>query len=197
MAEVRAGRPRSESTRLAILQATADLTAEVGYSNVTIEAIAARAGAGKQTIYRWWSSKALILADAAIAGFLDLAAPPVRDTGQLDADLKAWVLSTADSLANPAAREVVRALASAASDDSQEAGRLYEHSTGPQYEALLARLRAGQAAEQLSAAVDPVAIADALMGTVLFRLLAGLPISSSLTGIVDALLASSSATPEA
>jgi AcrR family transcriptional regulator len=52
---------RSEQSRQAIVSAATDLCVEVGYAATTIEAIAARAGVGKQTIYRWWPSKAAVL----------------------------------------------------------------------------------------------------------------------------------------
>ncbi len=52
---------RSEQSRQAILAAAADLCMEIGYAATTVEAIAARAGVGKQTIYRWWPSKAAVL----------------------------------------------------------------------------------------------------------------------------------------
>lgn len=55
---------RSEQSRQAILSAAFDLVAESGYARLTIEAIAARAGVGKQTIYRWWPSKGAVLVDA-------------------------------------------------------------------------------------------------------------------------------------
>ena len=60
---------RSEKSRRAIYDAALALVAEVGYPKTTIEGIAARAGVGKQTIYRWWSSKADVLLEA----FLDLS----------------------------------------------------------------------------------------------------------------------------
>jgi AcrR family transcriptional regulator len=52
---------RSEQSRQAILAAAAELCVEIGYAATTVEAIAARAGVGKQTIYRWWPSKAAVL----------------------------------------------------------------------------------------------------------------------------------------
>lgn len=61
---------RSDRSRRAIYDAALALVGETGYARTTIEGIAARAGVGKQTIYRWWPSKAAVLMEA----FLDLAA---------------------------------------------------------------------------------------------------------------------------
>ena len=60
----RAGRPRSEAVRLALLEAAYALVVERGYGAVTMTEIAAAAGAGKQTIYRWWDSKPALVLDA-------------------------------------------------------------------------------------------------------------------------------------
>ncbi|ORB81012.1 TetR/AcrR family transcriptional regulator, partial [Mycobacterium timonense] len=49
-----APRRRSEKSRTAIVTATRELLLERGFDGLTIEAVAARAGVGKQTIYRWW-----------------------------------------------------------------------------------------------------------------------------------------------
>ncbi|GAB3885912.1 hypothetical protein GCM10027612_22110 [Microbispora bryophytorum subsp. camponoti] len=57
-------RRRSETSRRAILTAAFELVGEVGYAKLSIEGIAARAGVGKQTIYRWWPSKGAVLFDA-------------------------------------------------------------------------------------------------------------------------------------
>ena len=58
------GRPRSEHARLAILRSTLRLLGENGFSNLTIEAVAAHASVGKTTVYRWWPNKAALIADA-------------------------------------------------------------------------------------------------------------------------------------
>jgi AcrR family transcriptional regulator len=58
------GRPRSERAHEAILEATLDLLVEEGFSRMSIEAVATRAGVGKATIYRRWPSKADLVAEA-------------------------------------------------------------------------------------------------------------------------------------
>ena len=58
------GRPRSEDARLAVLHAADDLLVSEGYAAMTMKGIAERAGVGRQTLYRWWSSKAEILLEA-------------------------------------------------------------------------------------------------------------------------------------
>jgi AcrR family transcriptional regulator len=56
--------PRVERSRRVILAAALDLLAEVGYGGLTIEAVAARAGVGKSTIYRHWCGKLDVVEDA-------------------------------------------------------------------------------------------------------------------------------------
>ena len=79
------GRPRSERSRRAILDAAAKLLTERGYADITIEGVAAEAGVGKTTIYRWWSTKAAIYIDL----YSELAAQivPPPDTGSVERDL--------------------------------------------------------------------------------------------------------------
>ncbi|MEU7604799.1 TetR/AcrR family transcriptional regulator, partial [Streptomyces sp. NPDC041003] len=82
---------RSDRSRRAILDAALTLVGEVGYNKLTIEAIAARAGVGKQTIYRWWPSKAAVLLDASLALAGDAETEGgwtgFPDTGDLAGDL--------------------------------------------------------------------------------------------------------------
>src|SRR2546429_4358041 len=91
-APTRPGRKRSEQSRQAILGAAFDLFGEVGYAGLTIEGIAARSGTGKQTVYRWWPSKADVMLDA-LAEKADLNVP-IPDNGTFAADLRAFLTAT-------------------------------------------------------------------------------------------------------
>lgn len=82
-----AGRPRSEEAHQAILDATLELLAEVGFSALTVEGVANRAGVGKATIYRRWPSKLPLVVEA----FGQLPAFEDVDTGSLEGDLKAML----------------------------------------------------------------------------------------------------------
>ena len=82
-------RRRSKSHN-AILNATVKLLEAKGYKDLTIEGIAAEAGAGKQTIYRWWGSKAELVMEAYMA--VSDVRVPEPDTGTLRGDLKAILL---------------------------------------------------------------------------------------------------------
>jgi AcrR family transcriptional regulator len=86
----RVGRPRSEKTRLAILEAAADLLVEGGFSAITIESIAARAGVSKVTIYKWWPSRGSVAIDAYFHRFRQTLTFP--DTGNVAEDLLAQML---------------------------------------------------------------------------------------------------------
>jgi AcrR family transcriptional regulator len=81
------GRPRSLRAEQAILKAAAQLLAEGGLGDMTIEEVAERAGVGKASIYRRWPNKAALAFDAFIEEYL--AGLPLRDTGSLRGDLLA------------------------------------------------------------------------------------------------------------
>ncbi len=78
---------QNEKVRMAILNAAFTLVGEIGYDKLTIEGIAKRAGAGKQTLYRWWSSKALVLLEALVENVQDELV--FEDTGNVREDLLA------------------------------------------------------------------------------------------------------------
>ncbi len=88
----RPGRKRDASRDPAILDAAVEVLAEVGYDGMTIDMVAARAKAGKATVYRRWASKSELVIDAVAClknADLDMASLP--DTGTLRGDLVAMI----------------------------------------------------------------------------------------------------------
>jgi AcrR family transcriptional regulator len=77
---------RSAAKHRKIVAAAISLVAEQGYHATTVEAVAARAEAGKQTIYRWWPSKAALFVE--VYGALVPAAELRHDTGSVATDLR-------------------------------------------------------------------------------------------------------------
>ncbi|MEZ7128978.1 TetR/AcrR family transcriptional regulator [Nonomuraea sp. AD125B] len=147
---------RSQRSRQAILTAARELVSEVGFAKLSIEAIAARAGVGKQTIYRWWPSKGAVVLDAFLAlseggPEHDLALP---DTGDLEADLKTVMRATVAEFADPAFEGPVRALNLEIINDPALAAQYREKLAGPVDEAKKERLRSAQKAGQLAAGAD-------------------------------------------
>jgi len=152
---------RSERSRLAILTAARDLLTEAGYAELTIEAIAARAGVGKQTIYRWWPGKGAVILDALVETAADATLP---DTGDLRADLRLVLRATVAELAEPALSATTRALTIETLGNEQLAAQVRDRLLRPQLEAVKQRLRGGQAAGQLRADADLDQAVEALIG---------------------------------
>src|SRR5262245_34265059 len=83
----RRGHPRDARCDHAILQATLDLLVEAGAANLSIDGVAARAGVGKATIYRRWSSKEALVLETLSS---DATTIEIPDTGSLRGDLVAY-----------------------------------------------------------------------------------------------------------
>ncbi|MFJ6750645.1 TetR/AcrR family transcriptional regulator [Streptomyces sp. NPDC091266] len=153
---------RSERSRRAIFEAALTLVGEVGYQKLTIEGIASRAGVGKQTIYRWWPSKAAVLLDAFTVDVDDYA-DGVPDTGDLAADLKSVLRATADEFNNPAFQAPYRALAVAGANDEELSRAFVARLLEPGIQVYVDRLRAAQEAGQVDADADPRVAAEMLL----------------------------------
>ncbi|MFF8963742.1 TetR/AcrR family transcriptional regulator [Streptomyces globisporus] len=183
---------RSDRSRRAIHDAALALVTEVGYRRTTIEGIAARAGVGKQTIYRWWPSKAAVLMDA----FLDLAgrsaegaesggeaqsdeaAQGIPDTGDLVADLKLVLRATVDELNDPVLEAPTRALTAEGIVDAKLGAEFVHKLLDPQLALYVTRLRAAQEAGDVRADVDPRIALELLIGPLMHRwLLRTLPLT--------------------
>ncbi|MFI9007919.1 TetR/AcrR family transcriptional regulator [Actinosynnema sp. NPDC053489] len=159
----RNGTRRSERSRVAILTATRELIGEVGYAKLTIEAIAARAGVGKQTIYRWWPSKGAVVFDSLLAlGEAPDGGRELPDTGDVEADLKAVLRATAAEFSDPAFEAPIRALNTEIINDPELAALYREKMEGPTRAAKLRRLRSARDAGQLAADADLDLLVDLL-----------------------------------
>jgi AcrR family transcriptional regulator len=114
-ARAHGGRPRSERARVAVLHAVDDLLVEVGYAAMTMKGIAERAGVGRQTVYRWWSTKAEILFEASVLDAAsELASEPQEDAA---ADLTAYLDALSRFLTSSPAGAAYRALLGEAQHD--------------------------------------------------------------------------------
>jgi AcrR family transcriptional regulator len=193
MTESRPGRPRSPVVHAAILDATRALLIENGYADVSMDRVASHAGVGKQTLYRRWSSKAPLVAEAVMDAYREGGAFDMPYTGDVAADLRAWLRGNANALAAPQNAALVRALAAAAADDPHAGEALYSQLTGPQHDAVVQRLQQGVDAGQVRVDTDVEAVADAIIGATLYRVLAR-PATRGETvqrfdGLIDALIA--------
>ncbi|HEX2214248.1 MAG TPA: TetR/AcrR family transcriptional regulator [Mycobacterium sp.] len=101
------GRPRDKRIDGAVLRATVELLAETGYVELTVDAIARRAGTSKPAIYRRWPGKAHVVHEAV---FPVNAATELPDTGSLSGDVREMVRRTAGVLTTPAARAALPGL---------------------------------------------------------------------------------------
>jgi AcrR family transcriptional regulator len=145
---------RSERSTKAILDAARALVSELGYAKVSIEAIATRAGVGKQTIYRWWPSKGAVVFDSFLV--LSEGGDGIRlpDTGDIEADLKTVMRATVAEFADPAFEAPIRALNIEIIADPALTALYHEKLAGPVDEAKKERLRSAQRAGQLATEAD-------------------------------------------
>jgi len=166
----RPGRKRSEESRLAILKAAAELTAEVGYAGLTIEGIAARSGAGKQTIYRWWPSKADVLLDA-LTTKADLYIP-VPDEGSYRDDLRAFLTATFELARRDEVVGMLRALMAEAQINPEFGERFRNDFLRHRRDALGVVLSRAGARGDLPPGLPPETVTDIVFGTLWYRILA-------------------------
>jgi AcrR family transcriptional regulator len=164
------GRPRSEASRQAILAAALALAGEVGYAALTVEGIAARAGVGKQTIYRWWPSKADVLLEAgAVKAELHV---PVTDHGSYRADLRAFLEASYAIGNHPRFADLLRALMAEAQLDQDFWARFRAAFLERRRDALAVITDRARERGDLPASPDPATVADIVFGTIWYRILA-------------------------
>jgi AcrR family transcriptional regulator len=164
------GRKRSEQTRLAILTAAYELTTEVGFPDLTIEGIAARAGAGKQTVYRWWPTKADVLLEA-LALKADLKVS-TADQGSFDAELDAFLRDSAALMAFPGVVPVLRSLMAEAQRDADFRRRFQDGFLSKRRAALETIVERAATRGDKPAHLTAAFAADLVFGLIWYRVLA-------------------------
>ncbi|HEV7578811.1 MAG TPA: TetR/AcrR family transcriptional regulator [Mycobacterium sp.] len=158
-------RRRSEKSRTAIVTATRELLLERGFDGLTIEAVAARAGVGKQTIYRWWPSRPALVADVMLED-ADKILASVDHTEDLAADLVAWVRKLTATLTTERGSAMLRTLTVACMEHAETAVKLRAGFSLPLHDSVRTRL--------LSAGIDAdtaESAADAIVGGVVYPIL--------------------------
>jgi len=166
---LRPGRPRSAATRAAILKGVAALLAEGGYAAVSIEAVAQRAGVGKQSIYRWWPGKADLVLEHLVAYVQGLRLP---DRGSLAEDLKdllTWSFRNLSGGLGP----IMGALMAEAQTDRRFGQAFYDQLIAGRRKALRSLLERGQQRRELASNADLDTLVDMIYGAMWYRLLLG------------------------
>ena len=142
----------------------------VPYRDISIDRIASEAKVGKQSIYRWWPSKADLLLDAHLERLAVKAQNP-RLSGNALADLEALLKQTYLVLGDGPARQGLRYLIAEAQFDSAFSKRLHDLFFQRTRDALTAILSDGRTRGQLRSGVDFEALIDVITGAMWYRLL--------------------------
>jgi AcrR family transcriptional regulator len=167
------GRPRRAAARKAIVDATLELLAERGFQGATVDAIASRAGVGRNTIYRRWPAKEELIADALheLTAELD-----TQKDGDLYSLLLEWVRDFARVFSDPLFGRILPAVLGELQNDPVFARVYAERVVRPRRDALVGLLTAALERGELRPGVDVDQIADLLAGAPFVRLLPlGLP----------------------
>ena len=161
------GRPRSADSEHAILRAALDLLAEgTDLDSISINAIAARAGAGKNTVYRRWPNKDALLVDA-LASLNQPVPAATRETARENLILLLGTMVT--RLQDTRATRIINGVMAAGLKYPQLRQRYYADVIEPRREAMRQVLRAGIASGELRPDIDPNAIGNMLSAPLVTR----------------------------
>lgn len=156
-----AGRPRSEEAHQAILDATLELLVEVGFSALTVEGVASRAGVGKATIYRRWPSKLPLVVEA----FGQLPGFEPIDSGSVAEDLKQMLRSYIQVFNSTPLASVLPSLAGERAHNP-ELSELFDPVSKQRRQPLLRALERGVARGELPRDLDVELAADLVVGPI-------------------------------
>ena len=162
------GRPRSPETRAKILKAAYEILNEVGFMDLTIEGVAARAEVGKPTIYRRWKTKAALAMDA----FLEFVTPEIAfsDTGSASEDFREQMQKIVKLMNSPRG-EVLASVIGCGQADEELIGAFRENWLTPRRKDAIAIFQRGVERGELREGIDAEVVIDALYSPLFYRLL--------------------------
>lgn len=163
------GRPRCAETHDRILCSCKDMLNEVGFADTTIEAIAARAGVGKTTIYRRWRDKGALAMDCLLECYKNTAPRPF--TASAREDLTAVLHDIVAVIKGPSG-PVLKSVVTACQDDEPLREALHVFINGRR-EAIACHLKRAQEMGELRRDLCIEATIDMFFGPIFYRLLLG------------------------
>jgi AcrR family transcriptional regulator len=162
------GRPRSEAARIAVLRSALKLLGENGFSDLTIEAVASRAGVAKATVYRWWPNKAALIADAfASSATRKLHFP---DTGSVRTDMSRQMCQLVKIFRSRRGR-IVSAILAGGQSDPELIAAFRDRFLKPRRREAYGTLRRAIQRGELRRDLDLDLLLDALYGPIYMRFL--------------------------
>jgi AcrR family transcriptional regulator len=162
------GRPRSEQARIAVLRSALKLLGENGFSDFTIEAVAAHSGVAKATVYRWWPNKAALIADAFASSTTRKLHFP--DTGSVRTDMSQQMCQLVKIFRSRRGR-IVSAILAGGQSDPELISAFRERFLKPRRGEAYATLHRGIQRGELRDDVDLDLLLDALYGPIYMRFL--------------------------
>lgn len=186
MTKTESNDPRAVRSRRVIINAAVELLAEHGFAGTTIEAIAARSGAAKTTIYRHWPDKRAVLLAAVEATVPSASAP---DSGSLRGDLVGFGNDLSRIISTPPTSALVPALIDAAERDP-EIARLLADFTAQRRRPVHTALERAVERGEVEAGRDAGLIDGLLLGPIFYRrLLSRQPVTGAFVeSVVDTFL---------
>jgi len=162
------GRPRSERARQAILGSTLKILEKDGFSDFKIEEVAARAGVGKATVYRWWPNKGALIADAFAGNTTRKLRFP--DTGSVYSDMSRQMQQLVKIFRSRTGR-IVAAILAAGQTDEDLIAAFRDRFLWPRRREAYETLRRGILRGELPKNSDLNLILDSLYGPIYMRFL--------------------------
>ena len=176
--DYKSGRPRSESSRRAILEATRRLLTHTSVQKLSIEAIAKKAGVGKTTIYRWWPSKAAVVMEAIFSqpAFQNILPTP----SNAKEGIRIQIEKLARQLAGKNGR-IVAEIIGEAQPEPEAIALLIETFLQDRYNSLSAYIEGGKKTGEFDPNLDTDSAIDIVLGPIIFRIISGQEIDEDFT----------------